>query len=150
MGSDCVWCDGTGFVPLTGVMCRTCGGSGQTGTGRELSARTIRDLDLRYADHASAAGDFGARVALGCVLVLPRELEAVGDGRLHSALEFLSYAASFPTSVAHVLGWTPEEAVAAASRLRSLLAPHADLAVLDAEPSGRRAYGALPLAGGRR
>jgi DnaJ-class molecular chaperone len=26
----CVWCDGSGFIPETGVLCRTCKGSGDS------------------------------------------------------------------------------------------------------------------------
>ena len=26
----CVWCDGSGFIPETGVLCRTCKGAGES------------------------------------------------------------------------------------------------------------------------
>lgn len=30
----CVWCNGTGRIPATGIVCRTCGGSGKVSLGQ--------------------------------------------------------------------------------------------------------------------
>jgi DnaJ-class molecular chaperone len=30
VSAPCIWCDGSGFIPETGVLCRTCKGSGDS------------------------------------------------------------------------------------------------------------------------
>lgn len=53
----CNWCNGTGFVQVTGIMCRTCGGTGKVKTKPARSC--VGPIPGYYGDNAcQGAPDF--------------------------------------------------------------------------------------------
>lgn len=66
-------------------------------------------LPIVPADRALGLGDLNARIS-GGKLELPRELaSALAAQSIRTAPELLSYGASFPSAVAQILGWSPEQ-----------------------------------------
>ena len=85
-------------------------------------------------------------------LIVPKTLyEHLQSQRIKDVEEFLSYIHNFPSSVAAVMNWTPEQVKQAHNRLVSKLVGIVDDAILFPEPHTKPVYGAkLPYREGRR
>jgi DnaJ-class molecular chaperone len=77
----CVWCSGTGFIPSTGIMCRTCHG---TGVVQSKELRVGQWVDFRMPHPCKWNMDRGCirevgktyvRIAVGLITFkIPKEL----------------------------------------------------------------------------
>jgi RecJ-like exonuclease len=62
VAGPCVWCDGTGFIPATGVMCRACGGTGKTGKTSADMRAAVAVAGMEDTPHPSSGTEIGGVV----------------------------------------------------------------------------------------
>lgn len=88
-------------------------------------------------------GNFGAVIQDGKFLLHPDTVSALQKAKMRtkSLIEFISYAQSFPTSIAWALEMTNQGAVQAYNRLKEQLKPYVPDNLLNFEPP-QRFYGA--------
>lgn len=53
---ECIWCNGAGCIPATGVMCRTCGGTGRKAPPPPIMPRPPSSTHGRYAPRLEVCG----------------------------------------------------------------------------------------------